>query len=91
MEAAIIDAVDRGREGDRQVSIELVGRAVRGDRGAFDRLVEPHLGVALGAACLITGGEADAADAVQDALLTSWQSLEGLRDPQLFAAWSAGS
>ena len=88
MEAAIIDTVvDRVRDGDRQVSAELVGRAARGDRVAFDRLVEPHLGVALGAARLITGHEADAADAVQDALLTSWRALESLRDPQLFAAW----
>jgi len=88
MEAAIIDAaMDREREGDRQVSVELVERAVRGDRGAFERLVEPHLLVALGAARLITGDEADAADAVQDALLKSWQALDGLRDPQLFRAW----
>jgi RNA polymerase sigma-70 factor (ECF subfamily) len=88
MEAAIIDAaMDREREGDRQVSVELVERAVRGDRRAFERLVEPHLLVALGAARLITGDEADAADAVQDALLTSWQALDGLRDPQLFRAW----
>lgn len=88
MEAAIIDAaMDREREGDRQVSVELVERAVRGDRGAFERLVGPHLLVALGAARLITGDEADAADAVQDALLTSWQALDGLRDPQLFRAW----
>jgi len=88
MEAAIIDAVvDRVHVGDRQVSVDLVERAVRGDRGAFERLIEPHLLVALGAARLITGDEADAADAVQDALLTAWQSLHSLRDPQLFAAW----
>ena len=88
MEAAIINAaMDREREADRQVSVELVERAVRGDRGAFERLVEPHLLVALGAARLITGDEADAADAVQDALLTSWQALDSLRDPQLFRAW----
>src|ERR1035437_5592297 len=88
MEAAIINAaMDREREADRQVSVELVERAVRGDRGAFERLVEPHLLVALGAARLITGDEADAADAVQDALLTAWQQLDSLRDPQLFPAW----
>lgn len=88
MEAAIIDAVvDRVREGDRQVTAELVGRAVRGDRGAFDRLVEPQLEVALGGARLITGHEADAADAVQDALLRSWQALASLRDPESFAPW----
>ena len=88
MEAAIIDSVvSRVGDGDRQNSAELVGRAALGDRRAFDRLVEPHLAVALGAARLITGEEADAADAVQDALLNSWQALGSLRDPQLFAAW----
>ena len=88
MEAAIIDAVvSRAGEGDRQSSAELVERAALGDRRAFDRLVEPHLAVALGAARLITGEEADAADAVQDALLNSWQALGSLRDPQLFPAW----
>ena len=88
MQAAIIDAaMDREHVRDRQVSVDLVERALRGDRWAFDKLVEPHLVVALGAARLITGDEADAADAVQDALLKSWQSLHSLRDPQLFAAW----
>lgn len=88
MEAAIIDVVvDRVRDGERQVAADLVERATNGDRAAFDRLVEPHLAVALGAARLITGREADAADAVQDALLTSWLALESLRDPGLFGAW----
>src|SRR5664280_115037 len=88
MQAAIIDAVmDRALDADRQVSTDLVERALRGDRRAFDRLVEPHLEVALGAARLITGDEEDAADAVQDALLKSWQALDSLRDPQLFRAW----
>jgi RNA polymerase sigma-70 factor (ECF subfamily) len=88
MDCAIIDIMeDRVREEGSRASVDLVGRAVRGDRGAFERLVQPHLVVALGAARLITGSESDAADAVQDALLASWQSLDCLRDPQLFAAW----
>ena len=88
MEAAIIDtAMDRPNTGDAHAAAELIERAVGGDRRAFDRLVEPYLAVALGAARLITGSEADAADAVQDALLRSWQGLDGLRDPGLFPAW----
>ena len=88
MDAVIIDvAMDRETEGDRHVSVDLVARAVSGDRVAFERLVEPHLVVALGAARLITGDEADAADAVQDALLTAWCRLDSLRDPRLFQAW----
>lgn len=88
MGAAIIDAtMDLQEQRGHQVAVQLVERAVRGDRGAFERLVEPHLGVALGAAQLITGNEADAADAVQDALLKAWQSLDSLRDPKLFLGW----
>jgi RNA polymerase sigma factor (sigma-70 family) len=88
MEAAIIGTVvDRVGEGDHRVSAGLVERALRGERAAFDRLVEPYLAAALGAARLISGDEADAADAVQDALLTSWQALESLREPDAFAAW----
>ena len=74
-------------EGGSRTSVGLVEAAVRGDRGAFERLVEPYLAVAFGAARLITGNESDAADAVQDALLAAWQSLDGLRNPELFAAW----
>jgi RNA polymerase sigma factor (sigma-70 family) len=88
MQAAIVDAaMDRALDADRQVSTELVERAVRGDRGAFERLVEPYLVVALGAARLITGDEDAAAAAVQDELLKSWQALDSLRDPRLFRAW----
>jgi RNA polymerase sigma-70 factor, ECF subfamily len=88
MKAAIMDVVvDVPGAEDRTVPADLVGRAVRGDRMAFDRLVEPHLRVALGAARLITGDEADAADAVQDALLRAWLALPALRDPEFFVAW----
>ena len=88
MQGAVIEAEeDRVHEGGNRSSAGLVDAAVRGDRLAFERLVEPYLAVALGGARLITGNESDAADAVQDALLASWQSLDGLRNPELFAAW----
>lgn len=65
----------------------LVTAARRGDRDAFRMLVEPHLAVALGASTILTGSAADAADAVQDALLSAWQGLDGLREPDAFPAW----
>ena len=43
--------------------------------------------VALGAATIITRSPADAADAVQDALLSAWRGLPQLRDPEAFPAW----
>lgn len=65
----------------------LVHAAVGGDRDAFRALVEPHVARALGAATILTRSRSDAEDAVQDALLTAWRGLPGLRDPDAFPAW----
>ena len=65
----------------------LVAAARAGDRDAFRVLVEPHLSVALGAATVLTGSAADGADAVQEALLSAWQGLDRLREPDSFPAW----
>ena len=73
---------------ERRVPVDLVAASIRGDREAFAALVEPSLAVALGAALIVTRSHADASDAVQDALLTAWQGLDRLRDPQAFPAWS---
>jgi RNA polymerase sigma-70 factor (ECF subfamily) len=72
---------------DTRTPSELVGAARAGDRGAFGSLVEPWLAPALGASVVITRSRADAADAVQDALLAAWQGLDRLRDPVAFPAW----
>jgi RNA polymerase sigma-70 factor, ECF subfamily len=71
-------------------SLTLAGRvaaARRGDRDAFRDLVEPDLAAALGTARIVTGSDADASDAVQEALLSAWRGLDGLRDPAAFRAW----
>ena len=65
----------------------LVAAAKRGDRDAFRELVEPDLAAALGTARIVTRSEADASDAVQDALLSAWRGLDSLRDPDAFRAW----
>ena len=65
----------------------LVAAARAGDRDAFRALVEPDLAAAIGAARIVTRSEADASDAVQDALLSAWRGLDGLRDPEAFRAW----
>ena len=65
----------------------LVDAAVAGDRDAFRSLVEPSIQRALGTAAILTRSESDAADAVQDALLSAWLGLSGLRDPDAFPAW----
>ncbi len=66
---------------------ELVEAARRGDRGAFAELVEPELAGAIGAARILARSSSDAADAVQDALLSAWRGLDSLRRPEAFPAW----
>jgi RNA polymerase sigma-70 factor (ECF subfamily) len=61
--------------------------AQAGDREAFRALVEPHVAAALGASIVILRSHADAADAVQDALLSAWLGLPSVRDPVAFPAW----
>jgi RNA polymerase sigma factor (sigma-70 family) len=65
----------------------LVAAAIGGDRDAFRELVEPDLAAALGTARIVTGSEADASDAVQEALLSAWLGLDSLREPDAFRAW----
>ncbi len=65
----------------------LVQAARAGDRDAFRRLVEPDLPAALGTARIVTRSEADAADAVQEAMLSAWRGLGALRDPDAFRSW----
>jgi RNA polymerase sigma-70 factor (ECF subfamily) len=65
----------------------LVAAARRGDRDAFRTLVEPDLAAAIGTARILTRSEADASDAVQEALLSAWRGLGSLREPDAFRAW----
>lgn len=64
-----------------------VAAARRGDRDAFRDLVEPDLAAALGTARIVTGSDADASDAVQEALLSAWRGLDQIRDPDAFRPW----
>jgi RNA polymerase sigma-70 factor (ECF subfamily) len=88
MEGVII-ASGMGTEsaGVSVLAARLVAEARAGDRDSFGRLVGPLLAPAIGAATLITGSQADGADAVQDALLIAWQRLPQLRDEDRFASW----
>lgn len=67
--------------------VDLVERARAGDPIAFERLVERWIEPAFRTALALLGGEADARDATQDALLHAWQSIGQLREPDRFDAW----
>lgn len=65
----------------------LVDRARRGDREAFEALVDVRLGSAFRTAMAILGNEADARDATQDAFVRVWRDLPGLRGSARFDQW----
>lgn len=67
--------------------VALVERARRGDRGAFDQLVEAHLPQAWRVAFRTVRNEADAADVVQEAFLTAWKGLPEYRGEAAFGTW----
>jgi RNA polymerase sigma-70 factor (ECF subfamily) len=67
--------------------IELVKAASKGDFEAFEKLVEIYLDGLWRYALRILGNEEDAKDAVQQTLIQSHQSIDGLRQPEKFRPW----
>lgn len=65
----------------------LVVRAQAADPSAFEQLVGARLDPAFRLALGILGNEADARDATQDAFISAWRNLPGLRDPAAFDGW----
>ena len=62
-------------------------RAQRGDGRAFEELVRPHQEIAFRVAYLITGSEADAADASQDGLVKAWRGLGRFNSGRPLRPW----
>src|SRR5580692_9500735 len=69
---------------------DLVRLARDGDPAAFRLLVERHLPMARARAARLCPRPDDADDAVQDAFLQAFISLDRLRDPGRFAGWLGG-
>ena len=69
------------------MSDQLVERARHGDSDAFVALIEVRQAAMARVATAILGNGADAADAIQDALVEAWRNLPGLRSPAAFDAW----
>jgi RNA polymerase sigma-70 factor (ECF subfamily) len=66
---------------------DLVERAMSGDHDAFSELVRVAAGRLLVIARLILHDEPAAEDATQEALVSAWRHIRGLRDPERFDAW----
>ena len=67
---------------------QLVERAARGDHEAFDALVRFASNRLYGIAYRILRDQYLAEDALQQALVTVWNELPKLRDPDRFDAWT---
>jgi RNA polymerase sigma-70 factor (ECF subfamily) len=66
---------------------QLVRRAQRGDRWAFERLVERHEARLYTLAARVLGSREDAADAVQEAFIRAWLALPKFRGGSRFSTW----
>jgi RNA polymerase sigma-70 factor (ECF subfamily) len=69
------------------VDPQLVERARRGDRDAFDLLMLDTVDGLYAIARLVAQDVHVAEDAVQEALVRCWRDLPTLRDPERFEAW----
>ena len=65
----------------------LVRRAQRGDRFAFETLVDRHQHKLFTLAARVLGSPDDAADAVQDAFVRAWLALPRFRGGARFSTW----
>ncbi len=65
----------------------LVKKAQSGDKEAFITLMEEHKQTLYKIAISMLKNDADAADAIQDTVLSSYENLKGLREPKYFKTW----
>lgn len=65
----------------------LVRRAQKGERYAFEKLVEAHEQRMYTLAARVLGSREDAADAVQEALVRAWLALPRFRGEARFSTW----
>ncbi len=65
----------------------LIQRAQRGDRSAYEKLMERHQTIAFRVAWAITGSAAEAEEAAQDAFLKAYDALGRFRPDRPFRPW----
>jgi RNA polymerase sigma-70 factor (ECF subfamily) len=66
---------------------ELIERARRGDRAAYESIVRRKVETVYRTARAILGNDADADDATQDTLIGAWRQIGSLRNLDRFDAW----
>jgi RNA polymerase sigma-70 factor (ECF subfamily) len=68
-------------------TVELVHRSIKGDTGAFDRLVREYGNTVLGLAYNYVGDFHTAEDIAQDTFVQAYKSIAKLRDASRFKVW----
>src|SRR5881296_2126723 len=66
---------------------DLIGRAQRGDREAFEALYRAHVGRVYALCLRLTADAAQAEERTQDAFVRAWQRLSTFRGESAFASW----
>lgn len=66
---------------------DLVERARRGERAAFDELYERNAGRVYAICLRLTGDPAAATEAAQDAFVRAWRTLDSFRGESRFSTW----
>jgi RNA polymerase sigma-70 factor (ECF subfamily) len=79
------DPATRSSAGPSDAALVIAARA--GEGWAHEALFRRHAPMVNGIAFRLMGREADVDDLVQDAFVIAFGRLDGLEDPQAFAAW----
>jgi RNA polymerase sigma factor (sigma-70 family) len=66
---------------------DLILRAKRGDKHAYEELVHAYQGIAFRTAYVIARNAADAEEAAQDGFVKAWRALGRFRDGAPFRPW----
>ncbi len=67
----------------------LVARAKDGDADAFADMIQKNMKAMYKIGWSILRSDEDAADAIQDAILTAFERLDQLKEPGVFSSWLA--
>ncbi|MCM3117278.1 sigma-70 family RNA polymerase sigma factor [Neobacillus sp. MER 74] len=68
-------------------SHRLVKKAIKGNKGAFEKLVQEHYERIYRTAYLYVHNEEDALDVVQEATYQAFTSIHSLKNPEYFSTW----
>ncbi|MBI5845566.1 MAG: RNA polymerase sigma factor [Deltaproteobacteria bacterium] len=73
-------------DGEESIS-ELVRRSQKGDRMAFDRIINIHAGRIHRMVYFRVRSAMDAEDITQEVFITAWQKISSLKEPEKFQSW----